>query len=920
MAAMSLNLREKYCVVVPTNAIADITVIEDSIKYSDVKNPVVVKIPANKRCIFNQELIEKYPILDKLPMLPITENCDECDYYDNCEITEILRVTAHGIAVTYAKLVALTISSILYPDSKAADILETIFKSKNFILDEVHEMQYGKSVSITIYSDSKKSGEKRFEMAPYMQIVGNFPNISMMLSIFDSIIKDRRVESAMFNVYSGSVGENYTRERLSIELKNSWSDYKEDKAKFAMSVYAEIIELAIRQNEFDAMTMPRILKLYDMLAITTNEKINVNAIRSKSKTSVMVTGVDNMFFGMIESFIRGIQNREKRVIMTSATICSHDYGAMFGENVNVINKTFGLGGDPMQTNEKMMILTDKKKIQNIGRYSLYGLKDEMLDSISKILAMCGADNCFIVALNRETATELQLDLRAYGCQDAQVDYYKSPKMMGVSSTKRVMVAVGMAYKPANSFDAISDNSKILLEEAVHCDTWQAWSRAKDPAGAVPSLVFALGCTKKDCMNAATWGFNRSVSIEYNDYGNQKTVEVGCDGGHITMPEIKQCNDMDEMLIAGADHGGYDSPIFTGDKEMKAHVDKMNITTVTDSKEAFLLGLFNRLDAHGAYTKDGRPYTAKHTNVSMEMIRRHISHDITIGVHSNSTQSTSKWIGFDIDAHKTKKTTPLELIEKQLLADKDILTLQEYLTDNSIPWCEEKSGTSHSYHMWIIVEEVDSGIAKEFGEYIRKQSGISKDTEVFPKRAKIAYDEKKREWKFGSYMKLPCALHRKTCKPSKMLINGTFTDEFETITYGRIDISSFVLPETVRTPRKRTKTVAYENSSSAWTKRIRPCIEKLVLMGTHGLGDGRGHYSRIAIVREFYNFGITDVDTLANLFSTQIDFNYDKTVEKIESIISSKAGIYRRDTLKARCGDLIDCTDCNYMKCKQYDTD
>ena len=115
-----------------------------------------------------------------------------------------------------------------------------------------------------------------------------------------------------------------------------------------------------------------------------------------------------------------------------------------------------------------------------------------------------------------------------------------PETMGVTSDSRIMIAIGIAHKPSNAFDAISKDSirsKILLNESVHCDTWQAWSRVKDPNGKDESIVFALGCCVEDCRNVVKWGFNRTLDISENKNGEKKKITVSCETGTITTPKI-----------------------------------------------------------------------------------------------------------------------------------------------------------------------------------------------------------------------------------------------------------------------------------------------------------------------------------------------------------------------------------------------
>ena len=131
--------------------------------------------------------------------------------------------------------------------------------------------------------------------------------------------------------------------------------------------------------------------------------------------------------------------------------------------------------------------------------------------------------------------------------------------MGVSSSARVMIAIGVANKPSNAFDIFTNNaekSKQMLMESVHTDTFQAWSRVKDPNGKVPSVVFALGCTVEECQALTTWGFNRRVEIDPYVNGQKRTVKVFCGQENISKPKVIKCKNFQAMLTEYEFHINY----------------------------------------------------------------------------------------------------------------------------------------------------------------------------------------------------------------------------------------------------------------------------------------------------------------------------------------------------------------------------
>jgi hypothetical protein len=171
--AESLNRCEKVLALEPTNQIAAETIVKDVKNICEVENTSIVQIVSNKNCMYNQELIEEYPELKELPVMPLAEKCEDCDHYDECPVTEPLRKPdSEGIVLTYDKLAALMLTSSTRPNTTAAKVLEILFKAENIILDEAHILQYGKTKSITVYDgeDGETWNLGKYEGLPYKWI------------------------------------------------------------------------------------------------------------------------------------------------------------------------------------------------------------------------------------------------------------------------------------------------------------------------------------------------------------------------------------------------------------------------------------------------------------------------------------------------------------------------------------------------------------------------------------------------------------------------------------------------------------------------------------------------------------------------------------------------------------------------------
>jgi len=138
-------------------------------------------------------------------------------------------------------------------------------------------------------------------------------------------------------------------------------------------------------------------------------------------------------------------------------------------------------------------------------------------------------------------------------EDHEIDYYNSVYSIGVECDARVIITVGLAYKPANTFDTVTedaDSSYIMLQETVHADTWQAISRAKDPDGKENSYVFMLGSNLTDVENVVMWGMDRKVRTSLTKTGKTSTVTYS---DPISSPSVEKCKNVDDMLSKAARH-------------------------------------------------------------------------------------------------------------------------------------------------------------------------------------------------------------------------------------------------------------------------------------------------------------------------------------------------------------------------------
>ncbi|WP_269849537.1 TOTE conflict system archaeo-eukaryotic primase domain-containing protein [Methanosarcina horonobensis] len=483
-----------------------------------------------------------------------------------------------------------------------------------------------------------------------------------------------------------------------------------------------------------------------------------------------------------------------------------------------------------------------------------------------------------------------------------------------------MIAVGVANKPSNAFDVITSNteeSKRMLHESVHCDTWQAWSRVKDPNGAVPSLVFALGCTVEECNAVTTWGYKRRVVIEPYKERQKKKIKVSCERGLITTPEIIKCKNFEEMIKEAIKHklskqipeNQQNLPI---DNFLNKLPENSKISLFINnigrfctkkgvclrSSEDLLSLVLNRTDVFAQQNPKGG-YLKTKIPVNDFLIKQHLEGKMTIGAYQFNPDNKVKWICFDIDSHAPKNTVETEedVKRRNELAETNCTKLCNFLKTIDVPYLLEKSGSPHSYHIWIFVELVDGKIAKQFGTDIRKEVGI--DCEVFPKQEKIGKDG------YGNLVKLPLATHQIHKTESKIQVNGEFVTSFSNIELEVLDISKYPLPKPeVKTKKPVSKAVTTEHAN--YRTKVRPCIESALKMQLTGT---QGHFMRIAVCREYYNSGVRDLEKLVDLYRGQNDFSYEESMKGVLSIIRKESKNVRCDRLRAEASNFVNCLGC-----------
>jgi hypothetical protein len=590
-----------------------------------------------------------------------------------------------------------------------------------------------------------------------------------------------------------------------------------------------------------------------------------------------------------------------------------------------------MGGDPLNTNSKMLILADHKKYNAIGDRSRYILKDEIVRRIGEILHTYQGEPIEIVTVNRKEARALEKALTEAGTP-AKVDYYKSKRMIGVACQSRIMIAIGLAYKKANAFDPNTWDSKRMLHEAIHCDTYQAWSRVKDSEGKDPSLVFALGCCIEDCENVSKWGFDRTVQVSDSLNGSKLDVKVSCRKETITRPIICKCKHNKGMLERAALHK---LPKVISPKTRKPSISyiidgfRVSSELSLDSPLSFLNFTLNRKDTFCQQVKKGEhikkrngveynagEYIRQNYPISEHVLLTHLSGRETIGAYNLNPENKVKWIMYDIDSHPPRKPeeaareTPEDINKRNAEADEKRDILCNFLTELGIPFILENSGSPHSYHVWVFVELVSAEIAYNFAHAIRKALNWKEsEVEVYPVQKSISGGG------YGNQVKLPFAVNQKNGGLSEVLIDGEFRRDFDSMKVSIIDISHFVLPvpeKPVTTERKKSPVNHVIRVNGKVKYRPRKCFLEALKKPL----PKRFERFLVFAVRELHVAGFSK-EEIIEFFRHQPIFDEDFTVYKIEEVLKRDISIpIPCKTVYQQAGWIVGCETCeNFGACQ-----
>ena len=791
----SIDRGEKCLIIEPTNRIATDTIVEDVKKLRP--NAKLVHVKANSHCILNEIMCEQYPDLRNLQFLPLAQDCDEkCEFYYWCPITEPIRVSNIDVLVITAdKLSAIMLGRD--NDRKdgtpsiAKQIFEVISKVRNVVFDEAHWMQNHTPVSLTtaiMNIDRNETkylnlGERYSQIVSDGSIEDKYKSIRYIVNEFSALLGEQVIDKASSRILASIKAPDYHEKHISTILTNPrYSEYDIAKTReYMVALCAEAIELIKSDAHWRKyrLMMQDINNWFTMAEIEKNRNVQINAIRSYNNISVNITGSARIKLAMTVEFIRDMQMRlDKRIILTSATFGSYKYENLFIKGTKVNKVMFGKNGDPKNTNSKMLILADCKRYSNTkGKYSVNSNKELIAKQLTQIFDEIN-EEYFIIAANKQQADFLKKELEKLGYNNS-IDYYGSDRTIGVKSNARVCIPINLAYAPSNTYDIISRNSeesKIILEESMNAVTWQAWNRVKDPEGIEPSVVIPIGVTADQCLNIATWGFDRQVTVGDYAKGKKKLINVTC-SEYIPKPNIMQCGDFGSTILMAKKHLASNKPIaptfqaekfaignqqskLSGSTELPTCNCNILIGSLVETEVSHdrLLNLIFSSGGMGA---------GDLSQLSESKIKRHIAGKETQKTSIVSKDGLVRWIQF-----------------KDIKLFGDLNRLCTRLKSANIPYMTEQNTKCQTYNVWIFIKPIDAKYAKKFGEKILKDieklDRVPIYCDFIPKYTK----RNNEKFKLNNEIKLP--LHQ----DSRIFVEEGFTDNFESLKIGIIDLDKF----------------------------------------------------------------------------------------------------------------------------------
>lgn len=882
----------------------------------------IIGIYGNSACKYNKDEISVYPILKHLP-LSIPKNCDECKIADNCCILDIERnPDAPMKSITAAKLEAIMLS-----DSERAQELRAILEDTDTVLfDESH---------LLVVNDVPKVPSS-VNMLDVESRISDFPTMRSALSKWNEMRYDVEPESDdLWRQADHDPDSYYIRE---IQVPCQLSDIER------RGIWGELRRLAKKHEEL-GITEEQVLQLRDIAVILCSDRARLSYITEDGQGRIYICGRHGRMATALHDFLKN-HAKNAAVVFVSGTqfepyadffssITDREFLA--GYKLPITQSVFP---DFLDTNSKLTIYTDTFRLSGNTQQKFSRLPDiiERIKSISK-----GKNNAPIHVI----APNVALHERLYSLLHKEYpnlffDYYRSENTIGVESEYRIIIAIGLAEVPKNSYDCLADSyteSQTIRVGSVDAATWQAWSRAKDPDGKVTSEVHCIGVKVDDVARVITWGPGRKV-IELGTNRYRIECDEELPKPTIMAPYKFQVHKEQRKSLP------YIGRVWDASGDLSGLPDSLTIYELENPCRNFPKSTYNNIRGFGENSASNsekiscfgaiylNPRNQEEFQITSDTLDRffrsnplkhaeqqklpdkeghypyyphntadwdNLVMDMLCGIRTPATYAMGEsgmtvQCAFDFDNHKgTNPALPRVMAAKKHIEE---LGLQPIVV---------ASGSPDSYHIHIPVLRTPIKTSHDFmdtmlNELKKSNSDLNwNDSEVFPK-------QKNKRRTLGNPLKLPLALNNKTGKRAEPL--GEDLQPVEVVFITRVvelqdpvEVAEKVgermyLP--VREPTPRRTSAPRSDSSS-----MRPCILSALNAQLNG---SEGNDMRVAVVCEALHAGKTRSEII-KMFESQADFDETITAKHVDYILSQNYRPWRCETLQKKCFGLIDCSRC-----------
>ena len=405
--------------------------------------------------------------------------------------------------LTYDKLHALLLSG----DEELVDTIKTIFNV--VFLDEINQFAQKNATAVDLLVQDDEGNifdifeqlendltyirSKRGETAKtFIEI------IEIFIETYRSLVLDWESKGKFTIIEDEKTGVERSMNFI-MKMKNPLSPDQQRHLKEEFSSFYRLVE------EFTTKENVHLLHLERITILLTSETWWIQNIAGYGKPincSIIAAPIVDDTLDFVKYFD---ETAEKQVIVTDATMPLIKMSDLF----DIDFERFVIG-DPRNTNDHQLIISDNKKIFPY-RFFIKGREDHMQDLVDLILEVSAthdARNVMVVAPNKKLNGVLhKFKAEKIIPSTIQITYFRSDRTVGIASNRRVMIAVCSPDPPTGAFmwlasyyherglhtdDTIRELSAKLEKMNTHQTYYQTIGRVKDPANLKNSIVYNFG--------------------------------------------------------------------------------------------------------------------------------------------------------------------------------------------------------------------------------------------------------------------------------------------------------------------------------------------------------------------------------------------------------------------------------------------